>query len=450
VSTKVKFINHASVQIHNNEVSLLSDPWYFGSVFNEGWTLNVEQSDDEIQNILKNTTHIWISNYHTYHLSIPLFKKYRDIILKNKIIVMFQKTRDGRVKSFFENLGFNLQELDNGFEFKIAEQTKICCLKKDTYDSMLHFNDNEVSILNLNDCPVRSLNEIEKLKQRFGAVDVLLTQFSYAAWKGGRANIDWRNEAAAEKITTMDLQAQILGSKIVIPFASFARFANVENFYMNDAANSPNKVLAKSKITDKIFFLSPFDEIDLSNPINNSFEAAQFWEAAISNANSQPFIRSKSYEINEIMESFESYKGILYQNNSLKLIKLVKLLPFIGFFKDLLISLNDLGITVRLNIASGVIEKVEDAPDVVMHSSSLKFIFDHVFGFDTLLVNSRFEEGRQGGFSAMAKTFGLASLNAAGIFLNHKIIFNANLIKKLWFSLINVRRKTIKPIVKYD
>ena len=64
---KIEFINHASVLVSNEEVSLLSDPWYQGDAFHKGWNLIHEFNDDDILNLLERVTHIWISHEHPDH-----------------------------------------------------------------------------------------------------------------------------------------------------------------------------------------------------------------------------------------------------------------------------------------------------------------------------------------------------------------------------------------------
>ena len=58
--TTIQFINHASVKISYENISLLSDPWYFGDAFHKGWDLIVEHDSNEINEIVNSTTHIWI------------------------------------------------------------------------------------------------------------------------------------------------------------------------------------------------------------------------------------------------------------------------------------------------------------------------------------------------------------------------------------------------------
>ena len=99
--TTIQFINHASVRISYEDVSLLSDPWYFGDAFHKGWNLLVEQSTDEIMKIINSITHIWISHEHPDHFSISFFKNYEELIKSQGIVILFQETNDHRDKEFF-------------------------------------------------------------------------------------------------------------------------------------------------------------------------------------------------------------------------------------------------------------------------------------------------------------------------------------------------------------
>ena len=74
----VKFINHASIIISNGNKSILTDPWYSGSSFDDGWKLLYENETDDIINILNDVNYIWFSHEHPDHFSIKFLK-----IMKN-------------------------------------------------------------------------------------------------------------------------------------------------------------------------------------------------------------------------------------------------------------------------------------------------------------------------------------------------------------------------------
>ena len=54
----IEFVNHASVIITHEGISILSDPWFNDTAFHNGWRLMHELQDNEIIDILKKITHI--------------------------------------------------------------------------------------------------------------------------------------------------------------------------------------------------------------------------------------------------------------------------------------------------------------------------------------------------------------------------------------------------------
>ena len=69
----IKLINHASVLIGNQNLSLLTDPWYSEPIFNNGWKLIHEDENQKIDNY--NFEYLWISHEHPDHLSINEIKQ---------------------------------------------------------------------------------------------------------------------------------------------------------------------------------------------------------------------------------------------------------------------------------------------------------------------------------------------------------------------------------------
>ena len=89
----IKFVNHASVLFSNDNIGLLTDPWYEGSILNEGWRLLYENDSSDIQDLLNKTSHIWISHEHPDHFSVNFFLKYKDLIIDRGIKILFQNTK---------------------------------------------------------------------------------------------------------------------------------------------------------------------------------------------------------------------------------------------------------------------------------------------------------------------------------------------------------------------
>ena len=438
----VKFINHASILISNGKKGILTDPWYSGSVFDDGWMLLYENEKKEIEKILKDVNFIWISHEHPDHFSIKFINEYQEIIKERNIEFIFQNTKDKRVVSFLKSKKFKFIELNDNKPFSIDKNFTIKIHKCDFYDSALIVKIDDKKLFNLNDCPLKTKSQINDFKKIYGSCDFLFTQFSYAAWKGGKNNISWRKSAAKEKIQTLKYQSEILNSKFTIPFASFIKFSNNYNFYLNDAINTPKDIIDNcSNIESNLSFLKPYQVIELENPKNET-EGYDFWRRIYEDKSNFNIIEnSKFYDFNTLKEAFNLYQKRIFTKNSEYLIKSISKLKFLNFFQPIIIELRDIKINVKVDLANKIFEEVNDEPDIEMNSKSLYLIFNQDFGFDTLTVNGCFEEKKKHSFSKMSKIFSIGNLNNLGFNLNLSIFFNISLISLFFKKLLYVKRK---------
>ena len=440
----IYFVNHASILLKGESKGLLTDPWYWGDCFNKGWLLLYNNTDNEIITILKATKAIWISHEHPDHFSVPFYLKFGNLIKNLKIKIYFQRTKDKRLINFLIKNGFCVIEVKEGQEIILEENFSFRVVKSEFYDSALIAKINNKIIFNLNDCPLHDKEEISSFKSRFGPCDILLTQFSYAAWKGGSKNKKWRITAAKEKLNAMYLQSKILEAKILIPFASFIRFANAENLYLNDAINTPKKVLnffTSKKVSTNCCFMKPLDFLNL-NSFNNSLnlDAVRFWEkkfSRISELNPIHFLNSNS--LDDVEKNFKIYTERVRRNNSWILMFLLQKVRLGSFFKPTIIRLSDLDCNIYIDLVSEDIHITNKIPDITMHSQSLIFIFQHPFGFDTLTINGCFHVKSFSSFQNFTKTFAIENLNNLGYRLSLSLFFRLDLIFLFFSRLKKVR-----------
>lgn len=439
-SPNITFVNHASVKISNSETSILTDPWYQGNAFNKGWLLLYENNDSEIIKILSEIDYIWISHEHPDHFSILFFKKYLKEIIKNNITVIFQSTKDKRVINFLKNLKINTFELEENKYFNLSKNFKIKIIKSDFYDSALIINVDDKVIFNLNDCPIDDIKQLKSFKNQQGTCDILLTQFSYAAWKGGKLNEKWRIEAARKKLEAIKLQSEILKPSIIIPFASYIYFANVENYYLNDHSNKVNSLIDyNTKHNLNFIIMKPYETQDL-NKISQNVESINFWNSIYKNLDNKPkFSFEESIDEKQIYEAFSTYKNKIFKNNSKYLLYFMSKIPFLNLFSSLRILLNDTNTIYKINLFNGINTNSDNNYDIEMHSNSLLFLLKNNFGFDTLTVNGCFDIANFKSFSKFAKFFSIGNLNNMGIFINLKVLLNFNL-----FILFLNRLKAVK------
>jgi hypothetical protein len=442
MKTEIEFVNHASVIVKGKNISILTDPWYQGDAFNKGWNLLTETSDNDVVTLLKKITHIWISHEHPDHFSILFFKKFSKLITERSIKILFQKTSDKRVVSFLEKEGLEYIELRFNEKLSLDDNFLITCIKDGFYDSGLLIENENEKILNLNDCEVTSINRAKEVLRLTGKVDVLLTQFSFAAWKGGRLNKKWRKQAAEEKLETMKMQIEYFQPEIVIPFASFIYFSNQENFYLNDAINKPSvvkKVLANSSA--KIIFMMPKDKLGGENQNTLSSDAEDYWESLyeeLPKRNKHTFTR---IDETQIREAFDIYCNRISINNNIILMKICRFLSPISIFKPIVIEVTDLKSSYEIDYIKRRFSKTNIPSTLIMNSEVLHFLFKNSFGFDTITVNGCFEEGTKGGFVKATKSLAIENLNNLGIYVNFKLLVNFGIIRLFFTRLYRVARK---------
>ncbi len=197
----IQFLNHASVLLTAGETSLVSDPWYQGAAFDRGWDLL--EPDPTLGDLAAAAGNIWVSHEHPDHFAVDFF---RDRPPGARIL--FQKTRNRRVASFLEQAGWHVTECPDAIPVPIGDAT-LTVGRRDFYDSWSLFDGGGSRILNLNDCAFGTLEDLTRLRGTTGPVDVLLTQFSYAGWQGGRDQRVTREAAAKERLATVRSKASV-------------------------------------------------------------------------------------------------------------------------------------------------------------------------------------------------------------------------------------------------
>lgn len=443
---RLTLINHACAKIETAGLGLLCDPWVDGAVFNDGWRL-LTPTPLDVDEIVAGVSHIWISHEHPDHFSPP-FLAALAARRPGQVEILFQKTRDGRVRRFCESKGFKVREVANGELLRLGEaRLRIGAVAP--YDSWLWIADETHSLLNLNDCPLSSPAEVQPIRRMTGPPDVLLTQFSYAAWKGGRDNQAFRRAAADQKLATIHAQAKAISAKAVIPFASFAYFAHVENAYLNDSANRPRQAaeaIAAAGATPVILY--PGEAWTVGEPHDNRPALAAFdtLYARLPDLPMTPLPPPTS--LGDLEQRFAAWRRRVLTQNSPLFMGLVRRLPVLGAFAPVKIHLTDLTETVQVSALDGF-SKTRGGADVAMSSSSLAFMFDHDFGFDTLTVNGRFE-ATPVGFGRLTRAFGVGSLNAMGVRFSWSLPFHGavmtRLLRTLWRVTARLKAKEPDPV----
>jgi len=237
---ELRFINHAGLIVSHGDVRLFEDPWLDGRVFNNGWQL-ISRTRFPYE-AFADITHLWFSHEHPDHFNPPTLARIAPEH-RARITVLFQRTRDGRVVKACRKLGFkSVIEIDPAGWLPIGDGVDVMCERYEEGDSWLAVRSaGGQTVLNTNDCGIRDPGRAREILRRVGPIDVLLSQFSYAYWAGNPEDTELRRHVAEEKLLGLARQCEWFRPRQVVPIASFAWFCHEENFFLNDAINTPRR-----------------------------------------------------------------------------------------------------------------------------------------------------------------------------------------------------------------
>jgi UDP-MurNAc hydroxylase len=411
MSAILKFVGHAGFLLSSRGIVLLTDPWLFGSAFNNGWDLLTPSllSDEDAAGV----THIWISHEHPDHFSPACMK---DLLSRCTAgpVVLFQPTSDRRVLDWCDKAGFDTQELSERRWTELSAGFDVMVGKSGLYDSWSAIRADGSTVVNLNDCMLFGQKEVEALADRVGSVDCLVTQFSYANWIGNPTDIELRSSEATARVQRIASQIEGLSTPTVIPAASFVWFSHEENFYLNDL-RVPLEVVVDviEKAGSTAVVLAPGDAWTVGAAWNND-ESADVYERAWG-VDGRELHHSAEVPFGELTALAESYvERVTDCNNRL----LLRIAAASRTLRVVRIHLWDLDNTVEFHPLRGltVIGTGDRDSQVSMGSESLAFALRFDWGIDTLLVNGRFRSATSSE-TPLFRAFWPSALNNSGLSL---------------------------------
>lgn len=273
---KVTFLNHASFSIETNESITLVDPWYFGKIFNNSWSLLKETDDSNID--YTKLKYISVSHEHPDHLHWPTLKYIKEKT-ENDVTIIFPKRSNPNVLEKCKELGYSFAYIDHFVETEIEDNFSITAFPEG-HDSALVYRIGDDVILNQNDAYLDD-NVSHRLKQMFPKIDLWFFQFSLAGYYGNSNEpetiIKNGTNFHIDKFLTYQ---NYFEPKMSIPFASYVYFCKKYNDYINNYAVKLSDLLPKTRLKTQIPFYNEsisFDSIQ-QNEIN-----LKKWEETISN-----------------------------------------------------------------------------------------------------------------------------------------------------------------------
>jgi UDP-MurNAc hydroxylase len=447
---QVRFVNHAAFICEQANVRLMCDPWLYGSAFNDGWDLicKTRFAPREFEDV----QYLWFSHEHPDHFSPRVLLDIPEPT-RRAITVLYKPTTDGKVLGFCKKIGFRTRELESGKTTELGGGLRVRCRPVPLNDSWLLIESDDCRVLNLNDAVVHSAQGLRQLRKEVGELDVLFTQFNYAAWRGNREDTEMRRADAKKKLEIMTRQVQHLAPKFTVPFASFSYFSHEENFHTNDAANTPSAALRAIAAAGSVpVLLYPDDRWQVGQEHDNT-SAEERYRIDYVGLQQVERRRSPAVSFEVLSEQANVYIGRIQGANDRHMLSLLRRVPVFPLLGPVEVHLWDLGIDVKFSFEHGLEHLGKRTADyqLEMASDSLHFLLKHAWGIDTLTVNGRFRADAAG-MKRLIGTFAVDALNNAGIALNRSFLRNTAtisfLVKVMLAKLWSLRLQKRSPLPK--
>jgi hypothetical protein len=415
---KIHFVGHACIVAECADTSILMDPWLFGKIFNDSWSLMPEPKFDSA--MLDKVDYIWLSHEHPDHCHFPSLDSF-PAAFKARVTVLFQDRDCAKVFGALRKLGYQrFKRLPHRKVVPLSDRpdaTKVYCYHAGLMDSALAVLGQSQVIFNANDARI-SVGECKGILNDVGRVDVLLSQFSLAAYAGFEPHERYLPQRAKQILENVSSVHRALDAKVTIPFASFMYFSSLDNKYVNNFVNSARD--AANHLTrrgQRAAVLYPGDTFEVGAAHDSSRALEQFDQLPTVDERTYDPIQSKTMA--EIVTAYDNLAAQMRDKYSMLLLRMLR---------RVVIRIPDLDKTVAFRLATGSLEGIDSStkPDLVINSQPLWFGFKFPFGMQTLGVSARFKLLRN--FNNWKFHRILFSLNNGGVYLRPKYLLTAEML----------------------
>lgn len=405
---RIVWINHAGYELQTDELRIVFDPWISGTAFSDGWGL-ISESRYRPEDF-RGVDYIWLSHEHPDHFSVGDLKSI-PLDVRRSITILFQKTHDKRVISFCKGLEFKVKELSPGKIYNLTRSVSFL-VGLAGHDSWSFVRTRTHTYLNMNDCVFKRTGDLDGIKAEVGKVDVLLTQFSYAAAPEEADNPAALHRMADAKIGEMSRQIETFAPKFMLPFASFVWFCAPENFYMNAQASRIGMIHSRFKDQIPTIVLRPGETWTVGS-VQDAEAACLAYDADFAAHTAPMAPREPRLEAEELLALASAHTRKIRKDNQ---IWALAPLDWISIVRPIFIRTTDTGETFRYHLFSDLERAPDDADvDIEMTSGLLGNLFKMGFASDTMAINGRYRQRRPGGFAQLSRNFFPRRYNEHGV-----------------------------------
>lgn len=266
----IKFINHACITIEENGEMIMFDPWFFGKVFNNSWSLIRETDVNDLD--LSKLKYILITHEHPDYLHWPTLRSIKNNTTQ-EIRIIVPKRNNKNIVEGLVKLGYKVAEVPSNKQFKISQNFKITNFVSG-HDSAYVIQTKDKTLLNQNDCKLFDM-QVYDIKNNYPTIDYYFMQFSLAGFYANKTNIKELNNAKLNHISMIERYKKQFDPKVTIPFASYVYFCREENSFLN------NYIVNLNELDDSYQFVSYGDKVLDMDFTNRNEKNKQIWNENI-------------------------------------------------------------------------------------------------------------------------------------------------------------------------
>jgi len=231
-----KVLSHAGLLVEDKETQLISDPWVRGSCYWRSWW-NYPPVEQELINSLK-PDYIYLTHIHWDHFQSPSLK-----LFSPDTHFLIPKGNNDRIKRDLNYLGFkNITELKHGESFQLNQNLELTSYQFDVrLDSAIVLKNQNVTLLNLNDCKIMGL-PLQQILKAHKNIDFVFcghssanSRLCYEIMDDENATVDDINQY----IKNFSYFARATGSRYAVPFASNVCHLHDDTFKYNEFGQTP-------------------------------------------------------------------------------------------------------------------------------------------------------------------------------------------------------------------
>ena len=176
VNAAITLLNHAAVKIQIAGISFLTDPWFWGTCFKDGWGLCTDSPEALAE--ARSCDVLWISHFHGDHLHVPTLKELAR--RAPSMLVLANDSVNFSMSEAMRRIGFrNVVSLAERLPFRVNAELELLRIPATGIDNMLVMRTPDGTLLNYNDCnlPYRAIRAVAG---KIGPIDILLTNYNVA------------------------------------------------------------------------------------------------------------------------------------------------------------------------------------------------------------------------------------------------------------------------------